>query len=83
MIVYRGQNNVEFLDGDFAVLIDRTGLSKTIMSQKDTHICLTIVTSLILTTLYGDSHTRKSSEFIHFVATKPDIVKSAIMAGPL
>ena len=87
VIVKGGQNKIEILGGDVTVRIHRTGLPQTIVGLNDGYIDLSDwdVLGAITVALQpgGDTYARAGGEFIRFVATKPDIVKSAIMAGPL
>ncbi|MEL6807846.1 MAG: sulfatase-like hydrolase/transferase [Pseudomonadota bacterium] len=87
IIVKGGQNRIEITGGDITVRMHRTGLPQTILGLQDGYIDLSDwdILGPVSVTLQpnGDTHARAGGEFIRFVATKPDIVKSAIMAGPL
>ena len=87
IIVKGGQNRIEIRGGDVTVRVLRTGLPQTILGLDDGHVDLSDwdIIGPIDVTLQGNGDTcaQAGGELIRFVATKPDIVKSAIMAGPL
>ncbi|MFL4472310.1 hypothetical protein ACERZ8_21390 [Tateyamaria armeniaca] len=87
IILKGGQNRIEISGGDVTVRVHRTGLPQTILGLNDGHIDLSDweILGPIDVTMQdnGDTCATAGSEFIRFVDTRPDIVKSAIMAGPL
>ena len=87
VIVQGGQNRIEIIGGDITLRIQRTGLPQIVLGLRDGHVDLSDweILGPIDVTLQdnGDTCATAGSEHIRFIATKPDIVKSAIMAGPL
>lgn len=87
VIVQGGQNRIEIIGGDITLRIQRTGLPQIVLGLRDGHVDLSdweILGPIDVTPQdNGDTCATAGGEHIRFVATKPDIVKSAIMAGPL
>ncbi|MEM6371391.1 MAG: sulfatase-like hydrolase/transferase [Pseudomonadota bacterium] len=82
-----GKTRIDITGGDITLRVLRTGLPQTVIGLADGHVDLSDwdVLGPITVTLQdnGDSLATAGGEVIRFVATPPDIVKSAIMAGPL
>ena len=87
VILVAGRNRVDISGGDVTLRVKRTGLPQTVTGLNDAYVDLSDWEVLgpisVIAQDNGDSCATAGTEQIRFVATKPDIVKSAIMAGPL